>query len=91
MHTPLILGADGRKLSKSHGARHIHAMRAKGWEPQHIWAAVLPWLGLPDGCDRLEDAVAAFDPAAGPLGPIHLREDPDAGGPRRGLRWHLGA
>ncbi|HEV7254193.1 MAG TPA: tRNA glutamyl-Q(34) synthetase GluQRS [Mesorhizobium sp.] len=42
-HHRLILGADGRKLSKSEGARSIAAWRAEGAAPADVWEAV----GLP--------------------------------------------
>lgn len=60
LHTPLLLGDDGRKLSKSHGSQEIRALRESGVEPQQIWGALLPLLGCA-GAD-LEEAV--FDPAA---------------------------
>jgi len=71
LHSPLILGPDARKLAKSHASSHVGALRALGWQPHHVWRLVLPWLGL-EGVDRLEDAITAFDPRAGHLGPIQL-------------------
>lgn len=81
LHTPLVLGGDGRKLSKSHGSAHIGHWRAAGATPSDVWRRVLPWIGLPH--DHLHDAIRAFDPRSGPLGP--LVADP-AGPPQ-----HLGA
>lgn len=69
LHAPLVLGADGHKLSKSHGSAHVGAMRDAGCTPRHVWAMVLPWLGLPD-CMSLDEAVARWRPDAGPLGPV---------------------
>lgn len=40
LHHRLILGADGRKLSKSEGARSIAAWRAEGASPGDVWRAV---------------------------------------------------
>jgi len=68
LHSPLVLGADGRKLSKSHGSAHVGAWRAAGASPRELWRRVLPWLGLPH--DHLHDAVQAFEPTGGPLGPV---------------------
>ncbi len=68
LHTPLILGADGRKLSKSHASLEVRALRAAGWTPGQVWELVLPWLGL-TGYDVAE-AVRQWSPAAGPLGPL---------------------
>lgn len=69
LHAPLVLGADGRKLSKSHGSAHVGAMRDAGRTARDVWATVLPWLGLPD-CSSLDEAVARWRPDAGPLGPV---------------------
>ncbi len=68
LHSPLILGADGRKLSKSHASLEVRSLRAAGWTPGHVWDLVLPWLGL-SGCD-LVDAVGRWSPTASPLGPL---------------------
>jgi glutamyl/glutaminyl-tRNA synthetase len=69
LHAPLILGADGRKLGKSHGSLEIAALRAAGWSPADVWRVVLPWLGMP-GHDQLD--AAAFNATAVRLGPIQL-------------------
>ena len=73
-HTPLVLGPDGKKLSKSHGALGIGALRAAGVSPAAVWRRVLPWLGLP-AFERIEDAIGRFDPAAAPPGPIRIDKD----------------
>lgn len=76
LHTPLILGTDGRKLSKSHGSAHIGDLRAAGWTVEDVWRTVLPWLGLPSqegDAPRLRhigDAIDRFEPAAVRPGPI---------------------
>jgi glutamyl/glutaminyl-tRNA synthetase len=46
LHSPLILGGDGRKLSKSHGSAHIGELKAAGWTVADVWDHVLPWLGI---------------------------------------------
>jgi glutamyl-tRNA synthetase len=71
LHTPLILGRDGRKLSKSHGSAHVGARRAAGAAPHDVWTQVLPWLGV-EGARSLEDARGRWVPAAGPRGPITI-------------------
>jgi glutamyl-Q tRNA(Asp) synthetase len=70
LHTPLIIGADGRKLSKSHGDLHIGELRAAGWTVADIWRRVLPWLGL-DPVERIDLAISCFRAAAVPSGPLH--------------------
>lgn len=69
LHAPLVLGSDGRKLSKSHGAAHVGAMREAGWTAADVWRVVLPWLGLPGGL-ALAEAVSEWRPDAGPRGPV---------------------
>jgi glutamyl/glutaminyl-tRNA synthetase len=69
LHTPLVLGADGKKLSKSHGSAHVGAMRDAGATAADVWRLVLPWLGV-EGVASLEQALPLWDPAAGPRGPI---------------------
>jgi glutamyl/glutaminyl-tRNA synthetase len=71
LHTPLVLGADGRKLSKSHGSAHVGAMRDAGASAADVWRIVLPWLGVP-GAASLGDALPHWRPDAGDRGPIHL-------------------
>ena len=45
LHVPVLLGPDGRKLSKSHGSTELAALRAAGWTPERVWALLLPLLG----------------------------------------------
>ena len=76
LHAPLILGGDGKKLSKSHRAAAVGDLRDAGWSPGDVWRVVLPWLGLapldsdPDGGAVLQHARAAFDPGRIPPGPF---------------------
>jgi len=74
LHSPLVLGPDGKKLSKSHGSLHVGAMREAGASPRDIWRRVLPWLGLPG--DHVHDVVELFHPQGGPLGPITVPSSP---------------
>jgi glutamyl-tRNA synthetase len=66
MHVPLLLGPDGKKLSKSHGSTEIRALRAAGWSARRVWELLLPYLGLPPG--PLE--AAELVPARLPAGPF---------------------
>ncbi len=65
LHTPLLLGTDGKKLSKSHGSTEIRALRAAGWTADRVWATLLPLLGLP----ATPLAAARLDPERIPPGP----------------------
>jgi glutamyl-tRNA synthetase len=69
LHTPLVLGEDGRKLSKSHGSTAVAALRQAGWTPADVWRLVLPWLGLSPTA-AIDEATTAFDPARIVHGPI---------------------
>lgn len=69
LHTPLVLGADGKKLSKSHGSAHVGAMREAGATPADVWRIVLPWLGV-EGATSLDEALPRWQPGLGPRGPI---------------------
>jgi glutamyl/glutaminyl-tRNA synthetase len=63
LHIPLLLGQDGKKLSKSHGSTELRALRAAGATPLDIWRQLLPLLGVAPG--PLSDArlVASAIPA----------------------------
>ncbi len=74
LHTPVILGPDGKKLSKSHQSEIVAELRERG-APQRIWAVVLPWLGLASASD-LAEAVAAFSPDRIQPGPIVWQPPP---------------
>lgn len=39
-HHPLILGPDGRRLSKTHGSISLAELRASGHTPEQIWAMI---------------------------------------------------
>jgi len=69
LHTPLIVGPDGRKLSKSHGDVHVGELREAGWTPADIWRQVLPWLGL-EPVPRIDQAIPAFRATSVRRGPI---------------------
>ncbi len=70
-HTPVILGPDGRKLSKSHGSEAVASLRERGYRPSDIWSQVLPWLGLPSASYPAE-VVDLFDWRRIPRGPIQV-------------------
>jgi glutamyl/glutaminyl-tRNA synthetase len=69
LHTPLIVGSDGRKLSKSHGDVHVGELRDAGWSVADIWGRVLPWLGL-EPVVRIDQAIPHFRATAVQRGPI---------------------
>ena len=70
LHVPLLLGPDGKKLSKSHGATELRALRAAGWTAARVWAALMPLLGLPPVPPAALPPGAALDPARIAAGPF---------------------
>jgi glutamyl/glutaminyl-tRNA synthetase len=62
LHVPMLLGPDGRKLSKSHGSTEIRSLRAAGWTPEDVWCLLLPFLGLPPGPLQTATLVPAMVP-----------------------------
>ncbi|MCB9846759.1 MAG: hypothetical protein H6811_12335, partial [Phycisphaeraceae bacterium] len=55
MHAPLVLGADGRKLSKSHQSESIASLREAGTTAEEVREKLLGWLGQdPDVYDHPE-------------------------------------
>ena len=62
-HVPLVLGPDGSRLAKRHGAVTLRDL-----SPRDAFAWICASLGLPD-VGSARDLIAAFDPAALPLRP----------------------
>src|SRR5205823_206117 len=54
-HVPLMLGPDGARLSKRHGAVGVRALRDRGWPPERVVA----WLASTLNLCRPTDAVTA--------------------------------
>jgi len=76
LHAPLLLGPDGRKLSKSHGSTEIASLRQQGHQPHDVWTRLLPLLGFPRARSLTEAldvcGTRGFDPTAGEPGPVVL-------------------
>jgi glutamyl-tRNA synthetase len=70
-HVPLVLGPDGSRLAKRHGAVTLGQRVAAGETPAEVRAELLRSVGLPG---ELDAALAAFDPAALPTAPTTLAE-----------------
>jgi glutamyl-tRNA synthetase len=67
-HVPLVLGSDGDRLAKRHGAVTLAELTAAGHAPGSVAAALLESIGHPAGTPR--SALATFDPARVPREPI---------------------
>jgi glutamyl-tRNA synthetase len=60
-HVPLMLGPDGARLAKRHGAVTLAERAARGQSPQDVRRELLAPFGL-DDCVTMEDLVTHFDP-----------------------------
>lgn len=61
VHHPLVLGEDGRKLSKSDGALSLAALRARDSSRAVVYQTVARQVGLePDGIDSLDELLRRF-------------------------------
>jgi glutamyl-tRNA synthetase len=82
-HVPLVLGPDGERLAKRHGAVSLADLSAAGASPAAVRDAMAVGLGLVPGGTRVEslaDLLPAFVPAALPAVPWTF--DPASFGPR---------
>jgi len=65
LHVPLVLGADGARLAKRHGAKSIAEQRLEGVAPERIIGALARSLGMTTTETQLRpaDLVERYDPA----------------------------
>ena len=79
-HVPLVLGPDGRRLAKRHGAVTLADRRALGERPEEVlvWMATSLELTEFGGRPTLADLLARFDPARLPREPTVLVPEPVA-------------
>jgi glutamyl-tRNA synthetase len=73
-HVPLVLGPDGRRLAKRHGAVTLADRAAQGQAPAEVRAELARTVGLaaPGEVPSPDELVARFDPAALPAEPTVL-------------------
>ncbi|MFI5195554.1 MAG: glutamate--tRNA ligase family protein [Chitinophagales bacterium] len=60
-HHPLIIGADGNKLSKSEGATSVHYLRKEGKKPADIYTMIVGMLGIEGDPGSWEKLVELLD------------------------------
>jgi glutamyl-tRNA synthetase len=74
LHVPLVLGPDGARLSKRHGAIGVRALREAGASPERVIGRLAETLGLAAPGEAIDAAslVARFDPARLPRTPTVL-------------------
>jgi glutamyl-tRNA synthetase len=77
-HLPLVLGADGERLAKRHGAVAIADYRAAGWSAERVVGALAASFGwLPAGAElSAADCLARFADAPIPRTPTVLSSSP---------------
>ncbi|MEM8926155.1 MAG: glutamate--tRNA ligase family protein, partial [Actinomycetota bacterium] len=70
-HVPLVLGADGQRLAKRHGAVTLPDLAAVGTAPSDVLRLLATSLRLPGAAEaeRPADLLDGFDPALLPTGP----------------------
>lgn len=85
-HVPLVLGVDGKRLAKRHGAVTLADRKALGESPGEVLAWMARSLGLAASGERPTpaDLLARFDPALLPLEPAIW--SPETAGPLRAGR-----
>jgi glutamyl-tRNA synthetase len=76
LHVPLVLGADGQRLAKRHGAVTLRDLAAAGWTSADVLSVLAASLGVvacgePVALDALVDR---FRPSALPRQPVTLGE-----------------
>ena len=71
LHVPLVLGPDGRRLAKRHGAVTLADRAALGERPEQVLGALAGSLGWASPGESLDAArlLARYDPASLPDGP----------------------
>jgi glutamyl-tRNA synthetase len=75
LHVALVLGADGQRLAKRHGAVTLADLAAEGWSPSDVLLALGRSLGLVAPGERRVDAgrlVSRFDPSALPRDAVDI-------------------
>jgi glutamyl-tRNA synthetase len=73
-HVPLVVGEDGERLAKRHGALSVGELRARGADPARVVGALAALSGLvPEGtAARPADLVAGFRLGAIPREPARI-------------------
>jgi len=79
LHVALVLGADGQRLAKRHGAVTLADLRVDGWTASEVVAELARSLGLaeraePSSAVSAEVLVDRFDPALLPKQPATLAD-----------------
>jgi glutamyl-tRNA synthetase len=72
-HVPLVVGEDGERLAKRHGALSLGELRERGADPRAVVALLAELSGLsPGACAAPAELVAGFDLARVPRIPARV-------------------
>ena len=76
LHVPLVLGPDGQRLAKRHGAVTLRDLAADGWSAEMVLGVLASSLGLAAPGERVDPGalVGRFDPAVLPGQPVALAD-----------------
>jgi len=74
LHVPLVLNAEGRRLSKRDGAVAIADYRERGWSAERVLGLLAGTLGLSAEPTTAGELVDRLDPRAIPVEPVTWRE-----------------
>ena len=87
-HVPLVLGPDGRRLAKRHGAVTLADRGALGESPEDVLAWMAGSLGLTEPGEKPSptDLLARFDPGRLPREPSVWSPEPRAALPSTGQK-----
>lgn len=72
LHVPLVLGDDGQRLAKRHGAVTLDDLVSEGWTAGEVVAVLARSLGLAGPGERVrpDDLIGRYDPARLPRAPV---------------------
>jgi glutamyl-tRNA synthetase len=76
VHVPLVVGADGRRLAKRHGAITLRELHDEGWSTAEVLSTLARSLGLAAVGESvtIDTLVARFDPGSIPTAPVAIAE-----------------
>jgi len=75
-HVPLLLGPDGKRLAKRHGASSLRSLREAGVEPARVVGLLAAFSGLHDRAEPIEarELIAGFSLDRVPKSPVTVHE-----------------
>jgi glutamyl-tRNA synthetase len=68
LHVPLVVGPDGERLAKRHGAASLNELMRRGEDPKHVCGLLARMSGLARDGERVSprELVTRYDPAVLP-------------------------